>query len=65
MPTERDEPPERFANGHPIGADGLCRHERDFRDAAARRGLDADLVREVGWPEAERRTGRRGARYAK
>ena len=59
------EPP-RCANGHPIGADGLCLHEREFRAAAEREGLDADTVRAVGWIEAARRAGqRRGVRYAR
>lgn len=55
---------ELCGNGHPIGADGLCSHERDFRAAADRLGLPVDEVRQHGWIEAERRAGRRLGRYA-
>ena len=57
------EAPARCGNGHPIGADGLCSHERQFRAAASARGLDAEVVRRVGWAEAARSKGR-AERYA-
>lgn len=57
------EGPARCGNGHALGADGVCSHERGFLEAAAARGLDPDVVREVGWVEADR-AARRAMRYA-
>ena len=46
---ERDDEPARCHNGHVIGADGVCAHERQFRKAAEAAGRDPDDVRRTGW----------------
>ena len=54
----------RCRNGHAVDSEGVCSQEREFRKAAAARGLDVEDVRRLGWSSAERRSRRSVEDYA-